>query len=122
MDVSMYKLTCTSSFSNRHFFKGQKIKSELKKTLRTCSNGHKYFKSSDCPTCPVCEEAKKPKEGFLSLLSAPARRALVNANITTLAELSQHSERDILKLHGVGKTTIPRLQNELKKVGLAFAK
>jgi len=23
---------------------------------RICSNGHKFYKSSDCPTFPVCEK------------------------------------------------------------------
>ena len=46
------------------------------KTLRTCKNGHQYYKSSDCFTCPVCEAQRKSNDGFLSLLSAPARRAL----------------------------------------------
>ncbi|MCW3075841.1 MAG: hypothetical protein JWO32_450 [Bacteroidetes bacterium] len=96
------------------------MKSVLKKTLRICKKGHQYFKSSDCPTCPACEEAKKPKEGFLGLLFAPARRALENANITTLIQLSKYSESDILKLHGIGKTTIPILIKELKNAGLKF--
>jgi len=96
------------------------MKTILKKTLRTCKNGHQYDKSSDCPTCPICEEAKKPKDGFLSLLSAPARRALENANIKTLKQLSKYSENDILKLHGIGKTTIPILKRELKNAGLTF--
>jgi predicted RecB family nuclease len=91
-----------------------------KNTLRTCKNGHQYYKSSDCPTCPVCEEAKRPKDGFLSLLAAPARRALENASITTLKQLSEYSERDILKLHGIGKTALPVLKRELEKVGLTF--
>jgi hypothetical protein len=91
-----------------------------KKTLRVCKNGHTYYKSSDCPTCPVCEEAKKPTAGFLSLLSAPARRALENARISTLKQLSNYSEMDILSLHGIGKTTIPVLKKELKKTGLTF--
>jgi len=93
---------------------------ETKKTLRTCKNGHQYYKSSDCPTCPICEEAKKPKDGFLSLLHAPARRALENADIKTLKQLSRFSEKDILKLHGIGKTAIPLLKNELNKIGLTF--
>lgn len=66
----------------RNVLKGM---STQKGTLRTCKNGHNYYKSSDCPTCPVCEKEKKPKDGFLSLLSAPARRALENNGITTLA-------------------------------------
>jgi predicted RecB family nuclease len=63
------------------------------KTLRKCSNGHSYYKSSDCPVCPICEQQKKPKDGFLSLLGAPARRALENKGIATLQQLSQFSEK-----------------------------
>lgn len=47
-----------------------------KGTRRTCEHGHSYYKKSDCPTCPICESKRKPKEGVLALLSAPARRAL----------------------------------------------
>ena len=36
------------------------------KNLRTCKKGHQYYKSSECPTCPVCEEEKRPEKGFLS--------------------------------------------------------
>lgn len=91
-----------------------------KKTLRTCKNGHQYYKSSDCPTCPKCEEAKCPIDDFLSLLYAPARRALENANIGSLKQLSKFSEKEILKLHGIGKTAIPILKSELNKSGLTF--
>lgn len=38
-----------------------------KKNLRTCEKGHKYYKSSDCPTCPECEQERKPDAGFLSV-------------------------------------------------------
>ncbi len=31
----------------------------VKGTLRVCPKGHKYYKSSDCPTCPVCESHRK---------------------------------------------------------------
>ncbi len=74
-----------------------------KKTLRTCINGHNYYKSSDCPVCPTCEEAKRPTESFLSLLYAPARRALENADIRTIQQLAGFSEKEILELHGIGK-------------------
>lgn len=90
------------------------------KTLRTCKNGHPYYKSSDCPTCPVCEEANKPKDGFLSLLSAPARRALEHAGITTLEQLSRYSEKELLRLHGLGKTALPKLQRALAEKNLTF--
>ncbi len=46
------------------------------KNRRTCKAGHTYYKTSDCPTCPICEQERKPHNGFLSLLVAPARRAL----------------------------------------------
>jgi DNA-directed RNA polymerase alpha subunit len=90
------------------------------KNLRTCSKGHKYYKSSDCPTCPICEEERKPKGGFLALLSAPARRALENNGISSLKQLSKFSEEEILKFHGMGKTSIPKLKAALAEKGLSF--
>src|SRR5678815_362340 len=94
--------------------------SELKKTLRICKKGHRYYKSSDCPTCPICETERKPKDGFLSLLSAPARRALENKGITTLQQLSKFTEDDILKLHGMGKASLPKLRKLLCEKDLSF--
>ena len=90
----------------------------IPKTLRTCPMGHSYYKSSDCPTCPVCEEEKKPKDGFLSLLAAPARRALENNGIRTLKQLSKLSEEEILRLHGMGKASLPKLKAALAEKGL----
>lgn len=92
------------------------------KTLRICPKGHKYHKSSDCPTCPVCEAGKKPKEGFLSKLSAPAFRALQNAGIKTLKQLSKHTEKEIAGLHGMGPSAIKILKAELKKERLTFSR
>jgi DNA-directed RNA polymerase alpha subunit len=94
----------------------------LEKSLRTCSKGHRYYKSSDCPTCPVCEAEKKPESGFLSLISAPARRALQNEGIHTLQQLSKYSETELMALHGFGKTTLPKLENALHAKGLSFRK
>lgn len=93
-----------------------------KKNLRVCKNGHQYYKSSDCPTCPVCEEERKPVAGFATLLAAPARRALENAGIKTLQQLAQKSEADILNLHGMGASSIPKLRDALKAAGLSFSK
>lgn len=91
-----------------------------KKTLRTCSNGHQYVKSSDCPTCPICEQERKPDTGFLSLLSAPARRALEHHGITSLQQLSKYSEKEILQFHGMGPASLPKLRTALKENGLSF--
>jgi DNA-directed RNA polymerase alpha subunit len=90
------------------------------KTLRTCPKGHQYYKSSDCPTCPICENEKKTKDGFLSSLAAPARRALENNGITSLIELSKFTEEDVLKFHGTGRSSIPKLKKALAEKGLSF--
>ncbi|WP_440117753.1 RNA polymerase alpha subunit C-terminal domain-containing protein [Paenibacillus sp. QZ-Y1] len=91
-----------------------------KGTLRTCEYGHSYYKKSDCPTCPTCEAERKPEEGFLALVSAPARRALENEKITTVLKLSQYSEKEILKLHGIGPSAMPKLRQALEEEGLSF--
>ncbi|MED3908591.1 RNA polymerase alpha subunit C-terminal domain-containing protein [Peribacillus simplex] len=91
-----------------------------KKSLRTCDKGHKYYKSSDCPTCPVCEQERKPDTGFLSLLSAPARRALENNGVTSLQQLSTYSEKEILKFHGMGPASLPKFRDALETGGLSF--
>lgn len=93
---------------------------ETKKILKTCNNGHQFYKSSDCPTCPICEEERKPKDNFLSLLAAPAKRALEREGITTLDKLTAYSEKDILAMHGMGKSSIPKLNEALTKAGLSF--
>ena len=90
------------------------------KNLRTCDQGHQFYKSSDCPTCPTCENERKPADGFLSVLSAPARRALENNGITTLQQLSTLTEKEILQFHGMGPASLPKLRSALKENGLAF--
>lgn len=91
------------------------------KTLRSCDKGHRYYKSSDCPTCPVCEREKRPSSGFLSELSSPARNALLEyKGIDTVEKLSNHTETEILALHGMGKASMPILRRALDEAGLAF--
>ncbi|ATH92266.1 RNA polymerase alpha subunit C-terminal domain-containing protein [Bacillus glycinifermentans] len=90
------------------------------KNLRTCNKGHQYYKSSDCPVCPICEQERKPDSGFLSLLSAPARRGLEHNGITSLQQLSTYSEKEILKIHGMGPASLPKLRAALKENGLSF--
>jgi len=90
------------------------------KKLKTCSNGHRFYKSSDCPVCPYCEQERKPKEGFLSMLGAPARRALENNNIKTIKQLSKLSEKEILRFHGMGPASLPILRKALNEKGLSF--
>lgn len=91
-----------------------------KKNVRTCSKGHNYYKSSDCPVCPICEQERKPDDGFLSLLVAPARRALESNRIRTLQKLSNYSEDEILQFHGMGPSSLPKLKEALETKGLSF--
>ncbi len=92
----------------------------MKKTMRTCQHGHQYYKSSDCPTCPVCEELRKPTDSFMSSLSAPARRALENNGINSLEKLAMHSEKEILEFHGMGPGSIPKFREMLATASLHF--
>jgi predicted RecB family nuclease len=89
-------------------------------TRRTCPQGHTYTKSTDCPTCPVCE-AQKAKAGFfIDGLGAPVRRALDGMGIDSLKKLARHTETDILALHGVGPSSLPVMRAALKAAGLSF--
>jgi hypothetical protein len=92
------------------------------KSLRVCANGHEYYKSSDCPVCPVCEAMKKPDDELFSSLSAPARRALENAGIIMPLQLSRYTEAQLLKLHGMGPASLPKLRSILKEHGLFLKK
>ena len=89
---------------------------------KTCLKGHVFYKTSDCPVCPICEQQRKSESDFLSVLGAPAKRALENNGITSLDKLSQFTEAQLLKLHGFGPSSLPKLIAELNKSGLEFRK
>lgn len=89
------------------------------KNLRICPKGHRYYKSSDCPVCPVCANEDKESDPFASL-GAPARRALQNFGISSVELLSKHSEKEILKLHGMGPGSLPKLRSLLQERELSF--
>ncbi|SHF03813.1 RNA polymerase, alpha chain C terminal domain [Arenibacter palladensis] len=91
-----------------------------KKTKRTCKYGHIFYKSTDCPTCPNCEKLKEPPSGFLALLSNPARNTLLYHGIDTVQKLSTYTEKEILNLHGIGKTSLPKFKKALESEGLTF--
>jgi uncharacterized protein YdhG (YjbR/CyaY superfamily) len=63
---------------------------------------------------------KNASNDFLFELSAPARRALQNAGIISYKKLASKSEEEILQLHGMGKSSIPKLKSILQKKGLNF--
>lgn len=89
-------------------------------TIRKCYKGHQFIKKSGCQTCPICENERKPKDHFMSALSAPARRVLENNGINTLDHLASMSEKEVLQLHGMGKSSIPKLKAELEKCNMSF--
>jgi DNA-directed RNA polymerase alpha subunit len=62
----------------------------------------------------------KPKDNFLSLLAAPARRALENNGINTLQELSKYNKKEVLSFHGMGLSSIPKLEKLLNENRLSF--
>lgn len=80
------------------------------RNLRICDKGHKYFKSSDCPVCPICEKERKPAADLLNMVGAPARRALEREGIVTLLQLSKYTENELLKLHGMGRAQFQSLE------------
>lgn len=92
------------------------------KVKKTCSQGHTYYKSSDCPTCPTCEKLKDPASGFLGLLSNPARNSLLHYGIDTIQKLAGCTEKEILGLHGMGPASMPILRKTLKENNLQFKK
>jgi len=90
------------------------------KSAKVCDKGHTYYKSSECQSCPTCDKENKPKSGFLSKLSSPARNALVHVGIDSLKELSKYTEKEILKIHGIGPASLPTMRNLLEEEGLSF--
>ena len=54
-------------------------------------------------------------------LSAPARRALIEAGYLQLEQLTRLSEAELKQLHGVGPNAINLLRRALEAKGLTFA-
>ncbi|WP_042160814.1 DNA-directed RNA polymerase subunit alpha C-terminal domain-containing protein [Paenibacillus gorillae] len=53
-------------------------------------------------------------------ISQPARRALRGAGITTLEQLAERSEKELLGLHGLGPKSMPELSAVLTAKGMSF--
>jgi DNA-directed RNA polymerase alpha subunit len=53
-------------------------------------------------------------------ISQPAHRALTNAGIKTLEQLTQYREEELLSLHGFGPKAIEILKVILEEHGLSF--
>lgn len=85
-------------------------------------------KRSNREPCPITSGAVDPRsydaldrEWAALGLSAPARRALVNAGLFTLADLTSVSEPFLMAQHGFGPSSMPKLRAALTSAGLSFA-
>jgi DNA-directed RNA polymerase alpha subunit len=56
----------------------------------------------------------------LPKLAAPARRALAAAGYERLEDLTQATESEIMRLHGMGKNAMAALREALRERGLSF--
>lgn len=54
------------------------------------------------------------------MVAAPAQRALASAGYTSLTQLTQVREADLLALHGMGKKALDQLREALAAKGLSF--
>ncbi len=92
------------------------------KKSETCSRGHPFQKSKETPVCWMCWPGYYSKGDLPKGLSAPALRALLNADITKLNQLAQYTEGEIVELHGMGPKAFGLLKEALKKQGVFFKK
>jgi hypothetical protein len=67
------------------------------------------------------QSSKKQASDLPPKLGAPAERALAEAGIKTLKQLTKFSEAEIKQLHGVGPTALGKLRQALEDKGLVFA-
>jgi hypothetical protein len=70
----------------------------------------------------VKTERNDPKDSdFPHGIGAPAGRALAGAGYSRLDQLTTVTERELLKLHGMGPKAIDQLRRALAARGLSFA-
>jgi len=74
-------------------------------------------------TKPACDSAKADAFDYSGLspdfasFSKPAQRALLNHGIKTPADLAKWNVGDVMKLHGIGPASKPKLLAAMKKAG-----
>lgn len=62
----------------------------------------------------------KKKESDLPALASPAQRALANAGYLNLKQLTEVTEAELAKLHGMGPNALGKLKQALAERGLSF--
>jgi hypothetical protein len=63
-----------------------------------------------------------PSDDDFPKLSNPARRALANAGIRHMKDLTRITEADCARLHGIGPSTVTPLKAAMRARGLTFKK
>ena len=58
----------------------------------------------------------------LPKVASPAQRALTNAGIQNLRQLSKFSEAEVTRLHGIGPNALSALRTALKAKGLSLSR
>lgn len=71
---------------------------------------------------PATDQAKLEQEWSKIGLSAPARRALVDAKLYKVSDLRKITLQELSELHGMGKSSIARIQVIMKAKKISFAK
>ncbi|TDL31254.1 DNA-binding protein [Jeotgalibacillus sp. S-D1] len=66
-------------------------------------------------------QAEGNEDSLPANLGKPARRALEGAGYIRVEQLTEVTEAELLKLHGVGPSTIGPLREALADKGLSFA-
>ena len=63
----------------------------------------------------------KKEAQIFDKLAKPAQRALLNAGITKLEQLSQLSEKEFSQLHGIGNNALKTIKEAMTQQQLSFA-
>ena len=87
-------------------------------TLRQTTGPHRDASG----TLQLDGKVKKKQESDLpAKLGAPAERALANAGIKKLKQLTKFTETEVKQLHGVGPNALGKLRQALDDKGLGFS-
>lgn len=94
----------------------QRKSSPKKKLTHVCKNGHQFVRTAACRVCPTCEAERNGASPWAAL-PTPARRALENAGVRTLKQLAGWHEQDLLALHGLGPSSLPKIRKLIRDSG-----
>ncbi|MBP6090032.1 MAG: hypothetical protein KA521_02160 [Crocinitomicaceae bacterium] len=62
------------------------------------------------------------KSCLITTISKPAQLALIHAKIDSSELLALFTEKELLQMHGVGPSAIPKIKDHLKEKGLHLKK